>query len=87
MTAATGDRFEGVVHTYYPRWQFGATVENLQDSLLRVELEPGGKGATTAYVWLSSWRLPKAEVAAFRKRWAAQLETLFPEATKDSPLG
>lgn len=50
VTAATGDRFAGVVHTYYSQWQFGATVENLQDSLLRVELEPGANGALTAYV-------------------------------------
>ena len=79
VTAATGDHFEGVVHTYYPRWQFGATVENLRNSLLRVELEPGAKGFATVYVWLSSWRLPEAEVTSFRDRWAAQLETLFPE--------
>jgi uncharacterized protein YndB with AHSA1/START domain len=87
VTAATGDHLEGVVHTYYPQWQFGATVENLQDSLLRVELEPGVNGALTAYVWLSSWRLPEAEVTAFHDRWTAQLETLFPKAIEDTPLG
>ncbi len=79
VTAATGDRFEGVVHTFYPKWQFGATVENLNDSLLRVELEPGGAESLTAYVWLSTWGSPKEEVTAFRDRWAAQLQKLFPE--------
>lgn len=79
VTAATGDRFEGIVHTFYPKWQFGATVENLNDSLLRVELEPGSGDTITAYVWLSAFGLPEAKINAFCNRWQDRLEKLFPE--------
>ena len=79
ITAATGDRFEGVVHTFFPQWQFGGAVENMNDSLLRAELEPGSGTTITAYVWLSAWGLPGAEVEAFHRRWQEQLANLLPK--------
>jgi uncharacterized protein YndB with AHSA1/START domain len=76
LAAATGDRFEGRVLIHAPGKEFGATAENLGNSLLRVALEKCGSGPE-AWVWLASWRLPEAEVKDFTARWQQQLAARF----------
>jgi uncharacterized protein YndB with AHSA1/START domain len=66
--AATGDVFEGRVLVHIPGVQFSATVANMNDGILRVELEHVGKNRDVT-VWLSTYGIPDAEVKAFGERW------------------
>lgn len=77
ITAATGDTFEGNVIVWHPPREFAATVENMNNSLLRLAVENCGKGPE-AWIFLETFGLPEAEVNGFRDRWAAQLQKLFP---------
>lgn len=79
LAAATGDFFEGRVLLHVPGKEFGATVENLGNSLLRVALETCGSGPE-AWVWLAAWRLPESEVKAFAARWQKQLAASFADS-------
>jgi uncharacterized protein YndB with AHSA1/START domain len=81
LAAATGDRFEGKVLLHAPGKEFGATVEGLGNSLLRVALETCGSGPE-AWIWLAAWRLPESEVEAFAARWQQQLAACFAESAR-----
>jgi uncharacterized protein YndB with AHSA1/START domain len=78
ISAATGDRFEGVVLFLGPPQDFSGTVETLNNALIRVHLEEL-LGVRHLWVWLAVYDLPQKEVDAFRDRWQTLLETLFPE--------
>jgi hypothetical protein len=78
IEAATGDTFEGVVQVLRPPRDFSATVENLNQALLRVHLEEL-LGVRQVWFWLSTYGLPQAEVDAFRGRWHGLLRSLFPQ--------
>jgi uncharacterized protein YndB with AHSA1/START domain len=69
---ATGDVFEGTVAVHIPGKQFSGTVRNMNDALLRVELEHVGPNRDVT-VWLSAYGLPEADVRAFGDRWTALL--------------
>lgn len=77
ITAATGDRLEGVVQFLAPPQGFSGTVEKLNKALFRVHLEEL-LGVRQAWVWLSTYGLPRKEVDAFRDRWQNLLDKLFP---------
>ena len=77
FTAATGDRFEGVVQLYMPPSNFVASMKGLNNALLRVRLEEFGR--REAQVWLSTYEVEPSEVDAFQARWDQRLERLFPE--------
>lgn len=74
--AVTGDVFEGRVLVHIPGVQFSATVANMNDGILRVELEHVGKNRD-ATVWLSTYGIPEPEVQAFRERWEHVLHALL----------
>ena len=76
ITSTTGEVFSGVVQVNTPSKQFSGTVENQNDSLLRVKLDPAKEGGN-ATVWLSTYRVPQAEVTAFEHRWNDVLQKLF----------
>lgn len=77
VSAATGDTFEGTLQYLGPPKDFCGTVESLNNALLRVHLEDC-LGQPEAWLWLSTWGLPQAEVDAFRQRWQTLLDSLFP---------
>lgn len=77
IVAATGDTFQGKVLLFSPPKEFGATVENLNNALLRVAVEKCG-AQPEAWVWLSAWDLPPADVDTFRDRWQKLLKNLLP---------
>lgn len=79
IRAATGHGFEGEIATFFPPLHFGATVENLGQSLFRAEIEKHGTTLPEAYVWLSAWHLSPAELRDFHECWTRQLQLLFPE--------
>jgi uncharacterized protein YndB with AHSA1/START domain len=74
--AATGDVFEGTVLVHVPGKQFSGTVRNMNDALVRLELEHVGSNRDVT-VWLSAYGVPEAEVRAFHDRWTALLSSLF----------
>ncbi len=78
ITTATGDEFRGRVHVYAPPRDFSGTVENLNDALFRLGIEPFGEGAQGVWIWLAAYGRPAKEMEAFKARWDAQLEKLFP---------
>jgi uncharacterized protein YndB with AHSA1/START domain len=76
ISAATGDRFEGVVLVHIPGKQFSGTVRNMNDALIRFELEHIDKSREVT-VWLSTYGVPEADVRAFEDRWRALLPSVF----------
>lgn len=76
LGAATGDVFEGRVLVHIPGAQFSATVANMNDGILRVELEHVGKNRDVT-VWLSAYGIPEADVKAFGERWERVLERVL----------
>ncbi len=76
ITAANGDAFTGIVQVNEPLRQFSGTVENTNDSLLRVKLDPAPEGGE-ATVWLSTYRVSRDEVDAFQWRWSDILRQLL----------
>lgn len=80
ITAATGDEFRGRVLVYNPPRDFAATVENLNDALLRLGIEPSGHGSWEIWFWVAAYGRPASEMEALKARWTAQLQKLFPEA-------
>lgn len=71
----TGDVFEGEVMLHVPTKQFAATVENLNNSLLRITLDrPGGD---EAYIWLASWGENAAANQMFEWRWEHALQSVL----------
>ncbi|MGA7216670.1 MAG: SRPBCC domain-containing protein [Candidatus Sulfotelmatobacter sp.] len=75
IRAVTGDVFEGVVISHVPNKQFAGTVENLNNSLLRIVLDR--PGATEAGVWLASWGAKPAASQMFEWRWTHALQTVL----------
>ncbi len=87
IQAATGDRFEGIVHIYGPPKDFCATVDNMNMAFLRFRLDPAGAGGSGAEsdrfevnLWLSTYGIPKEQVLAIEGRWNDLLGKLFPES-------
>lgn len=82
VTTATGDRLEGEVRVVFAPTDFGATVEGLGGSLLRLSIEkyPYPDDSIQVQLWLAAYRVPEAERRALESRWQALLEGLFPES-------
>jgi uncharacterized protein YndB with AHSA1/START domain len=76
LTRASGDRLEGVVQINTPPTDFAGTTANLDNGLFRMGYEDFFQPAE-AVMWLSTWGLPAAEVAALRGRWQTLLAGLF----------
>ena len=74
--AANGDGFKGIIEVHEPQRQFTGTVENMNDALLRVKVEPlSGRGDAT--VWLSTYGIAQDEVDSFQRRWNELLRQLL----------
>jgi len=68
----TGDLFQGVVVSHIPYKQFAGTVENLNNSLLRIVLDR--PGPNQAGIWLASWGEQPAANQTFEWRWIHALQ-------------
>ena len=82
VTAATGDTFRGKVLANNPPLDFGGSAENLGDALFRLGNENSGDGGREIWFWLGAYGRPAEEIDAYKARWAAHLQKLFPEAKK-----
>ena len=78
ITTATGDELRGRVYMNVPPQDFSGTVENLNDAVFRVGIEPFGDGGQGISIWLAAYGRPVKEMEAFKARWDAQLDKLFP---------
>jgi uncharacterized protein YndB with AHSA1/START domain len=76
VRAANGDSFGGVVLTYHSGRQFGGTVENLNNALLRLSVGvcTGNAGAS---VWLATFGDKHPDANLFEHRWTNLLETVL----------
>lgn len=68
----TGETLEGDVAFWQPPWQFTGTVDGWNGGLFRVELCEGA-----ATVWMSTFGVDEADVAALEQKWRASLGQLF----------
>ena len=76
ITTASGDPLEGVVLMMKHPTDFAGTVENMDDSLLRIMFEECF-GHPEAQMWLATWGMPEAQVREIEKRWTDLLITLY----------
>jgi len=74
----TGELFEGVVHYCRPMRDMAGSVENYNHAHLSITLDdlPMRK-YRDVNLWLSTWGVPAAEVAAMEMRWKALLKKRF----------
>jgi uncharacterized protein YndB with AHSA1/START domain len=77
-TLATGEELSGTVFSFAPPHEFGATVAELGDGILRVGVEKIG-GGLEAWLWFAVWNAPGDAFAGFRERWRERMRLLFPE--------
>ncbi len=82
ITTATGDGMEGTVYVLDPPNDLCATVENLNNGLLRLRVDNGCgvDSAAEVNVWLSCYGMSQSEVSAFEERFGEMLRKLYPEA-------
>ena len=76
ITTATGDVFRGEVLVFSPPKEFCATVENLNNGLLRVAPELCA-GRPEVWVWFATYGIDQSQLAELRNRWEARLNSLF----------
>jgi len=84
-STATGDKLAGLVLLSGPPKDFVGTAAAFNNGLFRFSLEKVA-GPPYAWVWLSAYRVPQAEVDAFARRWQKLLRQLFPEETTGSSM-
>jgi uncharacterized protein YndB with AHSA1/START domain len=75
IRTVTGDVFEGVVVSHIPSKQFAGTVENMNNSLLRIVLD--NCGTNEAGIWLASWGAQPAANQVFEWRWVHTLQNVL----------
>ncbi len=76
-----GDRFEGRFFQSNPGRDFSGTVNNWNNALMRIQFDDlPGRGYRDAQLWISTYGVPAADVAALEQRWKAMLERVLPEA-------
>jgi len=78
IRTVTGDVFEGVVLSHIPNKQFAGTVENMNNSLLRIVLD--NPGTPEAGIWLASWGANPAANQVFEWRWVHALQNVLTSA-------
>lgn len=70
VTTTAGDTLEGTVLVVQDAYQIGVSIDNLNDALLLLEIEPAGEDAVRPALWLSTYGLPEQKVVALRARMA-----------------
>lgn len=77
VTTSAGDRLTGTVVVQRAPLHFALNVENLNDALLFIELEPAGSGAVRPSLWLSLYGVPESRVEALRETIAQMYGSAF----------
>lgn len=75
IRTSAGDTFEGVVISNIPNKQFAGTVDNHNNSLLRIVLDR--PGPNEAGVWFASWGAQPSANQTFEWRWTNTLQRLL----------
>ncbi|MEO1052960.1 MAG: SRPBCC domain-containing protein [Bacteroidota bacterium] len=76
LSTPDGEEYTGTVLYHNPPWDFFATVDNLNNSLIRVKQEKLD-GLREADIWLSAYGLPEEEVSKFKAYWELKLRSKF----------
>lgn len=76
VRTAAGDVLSGTVLVNNPPKSFVGTVADLDDALLRIEVEPGDE-MVQPLAWMSIWGPKRDRAAAFAASWRSMLDTLF----------
>ncbi|MHC5005330.1 MAG: SRPBCC family protein [Planctomycetota bacterium] len=81
IVTADGDRLSGAVHINRPPEDFCATVETMNDALLRLRLDHGCMTAPEPQVnlMLSTFGLEPGRANELSDRWTEMLQRLFPD--------
>jgi len=69
---ASGDGLTGTIERWSPPRQMVATVDDLNDALLRIVIH-GTPGSAAAVLWLSTYGVPNDRVQAIAARWQESL--------------
>lgn len=77
LVAADGEVFSGKTVAYHPGRQFGGTVDQMNNGLMRFALDECGNGPE-ACIWLTTYGVPSAELDAFAERWRRKLNSSLP---------
>jgi hypothetical protein len=75
IRTVTGEVFEGTVISHIPNKQFAGTVENMNNSVLRIVLD--NPGTPEAGIWLASWGAQPAASQLFEWRWTNALQRIL----------
>lgn len=77
ITAATGDRFSGVIELYIPDREFAGTARELDNGLFRFGTHPAG-GRTGLTVWAATYDAARQQwIRDFQQRVQSLLTTLI----------
>lgn len=75
-TAASGDEFRGIIQIVDQPWQFSGTIENLDNALLRLTLDPSPQG-TLASVFINTYGIAGNQLKALEEQLDTMMSTLF----------
>ncbi|HEU4387061.1 MAG TPA: SRPBCC domain-containing protein [Blastocatellia bacterium] len=76
IATAAGDSFSGEVLVFSPPKEFCATIENLNNGLLRVAPEKCA-GRNEVWVWFATYGVEQATLNDLRNRWEPRLNESF----------
>lgn len=79
LTGPDGRTYSGTVVRALEQRVFAGTVHELDDALMRIELEPGGEGGCSASptFWLSGWGRDRKEIDEIGASWKAGMERVL----------
>jgi hypothetical protein len=80
VTTSAGDVLEGTVLVVQEPYQIAISVDDLNDALLFLEIEPAGEYEVRPGMWLSTYGLGEVELAGLRERFGS----LYREALAES---
>lgn len=76
VRTAAGDVLAGTVLVNNPPRSFVGTVADLDDALLRIEVEPGD-AMVQPFAWMSIWGAKREQAASLAGSWRGVLDRLF----------
>ena len=86
LESADGDALVGVIQILNPPMDFCASVQGMNDALLRLRIDDGCMTSPSpeVNVWLSTFDVPSSETDGLQQRWSAMLERLFAGSAVES---
>lgn len=83
LTGPDGKTYSGTVVRHVPNRMFAGTVRELNDALMRIELEPGGCAPDTGFrtfmpmFWLSIWGGTNEQAQSIGAAWQHRMQALL----------